>query len=198
MSTTPNDPPHGSQPPERRSFLTKLSAISFGTVVAIFPFAAGWGVATSPLQRKDDDPNADGGGDGFVRVCPLDSVPADGTPHAFVVIADVVDAWTRALNQRIGEVFLTRSDVDGQPKVTAFTATCPHLGCAVEFDAAEDRYECPCHESGFAKDGKKLFGPSLRGLDPLEVDIRGEAGSQEVWVRYERFRAGIAEREAIA
>ena len=26
-----------------------------------------------------------------------------------------------------------------------------HLGCAVEFNSANDRFECPCHESGFAK-----------------------------------------------
>jgi Rieske Fe-S protein len=198
MNSIPNEPRHGTQEPERRSFLTKLSAVSFGTIVAVFPFAAGWGVATGPLQRKDDEAADGASDDGFVRVCPLDSVPADGMPHAFAVVANVADAWTRAVNQRIGEVFLTRTDSGGKPNVTAFTATCPHLGCAVEFDAAEDRYECPCHESGFAKDGTKLFGPSLRGLDPLDTDIRGESGSQEIWVRFERFRAGIAEREIIA
>jgi Rieske Fe-S protein len=133
-----------------------------------------------------------------VRVCPLDSVPADGTPHAFVVVADVVDAWTRSANQRIGEVFLTRTEKDGKPNVIAFTATCPHLGCAIEFAAAEERYECPCHESGFAKDGKKLFGPSLRGLDELDVRLKDNGGTQEVWVHYERFRAGIAERIPVA
>jgi Rieske Fe-S protein len=198
MSSTPNDSPLGSQEPERRSFLTKLSAISVGTIVAVFPFAAGWGVATSPLHRKKDGSSDASADDGFVRVCPLDSVPADGTPHAFAVIADVVDAWTRAVNQRIGEVYLTRSDVDGKPNVTAFTATCPHLGCAVEFDSADGRFECPCHESGFAKDGKKLFGPSLRGLDELKVRLPENGGAQEVWVRYERFRAGIAEKEPVA
>jgi Rieske Fe-S protein len=198
MNSAPDDSRQMTQEPERRSFFTKLSAISVGTIVAVFPFAAGWGVATSPLHRKSDDSNDASADDGFVPVCPLDSVPADGTPHAFVVIADVVDAWTRAVNQRIGEVYLTRSDASGKPNVTAFTATCPHLGCAVEFDAAEDRYECPCHESGFAKDGKKLFGPSLRGLDELEVRLKENGGAQEVWVRYERFRAGIAERIPVA
>lgn len=195
MSPTPNDPSRVPQEPERRSFLTGLSAISLGTVVAIFPFASGWGVVTNPLRRGKSDEQGGSEDDGFVRICPLDSVPKDGVPHAFVVMADVVDAWTRSLNQRIGEVFLMRGETDGKPQVTAFTATCPHLGCAVEFDNAESRYECPCHESGFAKDGKKLFGPSLRGLDSLDAEIRGESGSQEVWVRYERFRAGIAEKE---
>jgi Rieske Fe-S protein len=198
MSTTTNDSPHDTQGPERRSFLTKLGAISVGTIVAVFPFAAGWGVAISPLNRKKDDSSEGHADDGFVRVCPLDSLPADGVPHAFVVIADVVDAWTRAVNQRIGEVYLTRTDVDGKPKITAFTATCPHLGCAVEFNGAESRYECPCHASAFAKDGARLFGPSLRGLDQLDVLNKDNGGAPEVWVRYERFRTGIAEREKIA
>jgi Rieske Fe-S protein len=64
----------------------------------------------------------------------------------------------------------------------------------VEFDSGEGQFECPCHESGFAKDGKKLFGPSLRGLDPLEVKLIDQDGTQEVWVAFERFRAGVAER----
>lgn len=182
---------------ERRSFFTRVSTISLGTIVAIFPFASGWGVITSPIKGRNKDKH-ESSSEGFVRICPLDSVPADGTPQAFVVMADAVDAWTRSPNQRIGEVYLARSTVDEKPQVTAFTATCPHLGCAVEFNDSENLYECPCHVSGFAKDGKKLFGPSLRGLDPLQVELRGENGAQEVWVKFERFYAGIAERIPVA
>ncbi|MEX0611952.1 MAG: hypothetical protein WD229_07510, partial [Pirellulales bacterium] len=58
----------------------------------------------------------------------------------------------------------------------------------------EDRFECPCHESAFAKDGQKLFGPSLRGLDPLEVKLVNDNGTQEIWVEFQRFRSGVAER----
>lgn len=188
----------GHQPPERRSFLTRLGTVAVGTVVAIFPFAAGWGVATSPLRRRTGKLHGGGEEDGFVRICQLDSVPADGVPRPFVVMKDVVDAWTKNTGQRVGEVYLSRNDSGGEPAVTAFTAECPHLGCAVEFDGEEDRYECPCHESGFAKDGAKLFGPSLRGLDPLEVMLKENGGSQEVWVRFERFRTGIAERIPVA
>ncbi|MCI0334908.1 MAG: Rieske 2Fe-2S domain-containing protein [Planctomycetes bacterium] len=198
MNPSPIDSPHLPQEPERRSFLTRFGAICFGTVVTVFPFAAGWGVVTSPVRRGQDDSQSGGEDEGFVRICPLDAIPADGNPHAFVVIADVVDAWTRAVNQRIGEVFLTRSEKDGKPQVIAFTAACPHLGCAVEFAGPRDRYECPCHASAYAKDGTKLFGPSLRGLDQLDVVLKGDDGAQEVWVRFERFRAGIAAGEPIA
>jgi len=152
-------------------------------------------VVFHPLRRK----RATAGGEepeteGFVRICPLEALPADGVPHPFSVTAEIEDAWTRTTGQRVGSVFLTRVDADGKPQVTAFTATCPHLGCAVEFNAAAARFECPCHESGFAKDGEKLFGPSLRGLDRLAVKIVEKDGANGVWVAFQQFRAGVAER----
>jgi Rieske Fe-S protein len=182
----------------RRSFLMRLGTVVIGVMLALFPFAAGWGVLTDPLRRRRASANDDDQSDmaGFVRICPLESLPADGMPRAFAVTTATIDAWTRAADQRIGEVFLTRSDAGGRPQVTAFTATCPHLGCAVEFDAAEERFECPCHESGFAKDGQRLFGPSRRGLDPLQVKITDQE-PREVWVKFERFRAGVPERISV-
>jgi menaquinol-cytochrome c reductase iron-sulfur subunit len=192
-----NEHSHDMREPERRSFLVRAGAIVVGGIVTLFPFAAGWAVVTDPLRRKPgDDDNARGADElaGYSRVCPLESIPADGTPHVFVVAADVVDAWTRTPDQRIGEVYLARTDSGGKANVTAFTAKCPHLGCAVEFDAAAGQFECPCHVSGFAKDGKKLFGPSLRGLDKLDVKLVGAEGAQQILVRFQTFRGGIAER----
>jgi quinol---cytochrome c reductase iron-sulfur subunit, bacillus type len=64
----------------------------------------------------------------------------------------------------------------------------------VDFDTEADQYKCPCHASAFAPDGKRLLGPSLRGLDPLPVKLVDNDGQQEIWVAFERFRPGIAER----
>jgi Rieske Fe-S protein len=181
----------------RRSFIARLAATVTGGIVALFPFAVGWGVITDPLRRsraksEDNESNSTK----FVRVCPLDALPADGMPREFAVVADVVDAWTHAPAQKIGAVFLTRSSKDPNA-VTAFTATCPHLGCAVEFDASSKQFECPCHKSGFAIDGKQLFGPSRRGLDPLPVKLEDKAGSKEILVKFERFKGGIPERKLV-
>jgi nitrite reductase/ring-hydroxylating ferredoxin subunit len=190
-STTPADSA------ARRSFIVRFAAVLAGGLVALFPFAAGWGVITNPLRRSR---GTSGGDDAdstrFVRICPLDALPADGMPREFAVVADVSDAWTHAPAQRIGAVFLTRSSKDPN-EVAAFTATCPHLGCAVEFDAAKKEYECPCHKSGFAIDGEKLFGPSRRGLDPLSVKLADKSGVKEILVKFERFKGGIAAREPI-
>jgi nitrite reductase/ring-hydroxylating ferredoxin subunit len=184
---------------ERRSFLTRVTAVVSAALLVLFPFAAGWGVVVDPLRRRHGSTKGDDAVDAadFARICPLAMLPADGMPHEFAVTADVADAWTRAPARRIGSVFITRTDAGGQANVRAFNTTCPHLGCAVEFDAAEDHFTCPCHESAFGKNGDKLFGPSLRGLDPLEVKLLGAEGAEEVWVRFQRFRAGIAERTPV-
>jgi menaquinol-cytochrome c reductase iron-sulfur subunit len=182
-------------PAQRRSFLVRLAAIVTGAIVTLFPFAAGLGVVIDPLRRaRSTKKEGDSSTENFVPVCPLEALPADGIPRPFAVIADLTDAWTRAPAQRIGAVFLSRNAK--QPEsVTAFTSTCPHLGCAVEFDQANNQFECPCHKSGFAKDGEKLFGPSRRGLDPLPVKFEEKSGTKEICIAFMRFQAGIAERK---
>lgn len=174
----------------------RSTTAAIGCLVAIFPFVAGWGVLFHPLRRRQDAKFGGGAADGgrFIRVCPLDSLDNDGVPQLFPVVTDVVDAWSRTPGQRIGSVFLTRTDADGKPSVACLSSTCPHLGCAVEWHNKPDQFECPCHESGFAKDGRKLFGPSLRGLDPLEVKLVERDGQTQVLVAYERFRTGVKER----
>ena len=182
-------------PGGRRSFLAAAAAIVVGGIAAIFPFAAGLGVLLDPLRRRAKGAEA-GGGDAinYVRVGPLDVLPADGLPHQFTLTDDVVDVWTRSPAQRIGSAFLTRVDGPEGPKVTALSSTCPHLGCAVDFNRQAGDFECPCHASAFAKDGAKLFGPSLRGLDPLAVKLVKNGDGEEIWVEAARFRTGIAER----
>lgn len=41
---------------------------------------------------------------------------------------------------------------------------CPHLGCALKWNSQEHSWDCPCHGSRFAKDGKLLDGPSTGDL----------------------------------
>jgi menaquinol-cytochrome c reductase iron-sulfur subunit len=181
--------------PERRSFLTRAVTVLMGAIVAIFPVAAGLGVLFDPLRRRKSAKGPNGADSAaFLRICPLDALPPDGVPRLFPVVKDVVDAWSRTPSQRIGSVFLARTDEGGKPIVTCFTSTCPHLGCAVDWQSSDDHYECPCHVSAFAKDGAKLFGPALRGLDKLDVKLEDSGGQANVLVAYERFQTGIAER----
>ena len=201
MSHIVDSPLAAQNADRRRSFLARLAASVVGAIVVIFPFAAGLGVLVDPLVRRRSTAGAGQPGDEsdtkFVRVAALDLLPLDGTPRQFALTADVVDAWTHAPAQRIGSVFLSRAESADGPVVRALSSTCPHLGCAVDYTTAAGRFECPCHESGFAADGERLFGPSLRGLDPLEVQLVETGGRQEVWVAPQRFQTGVAERVPI-
>jgi menaquinol-cytochrome c reductase iron-sulfur subunit len=126
----------------------------------------------------------------FRRVASLDMLPEDGTPQKVSIVADRTDAWNRFPNEPIGAVFLRRT---GSEQVEAFNVVCPHAGCSVQYEPGKDRLFCPCHGATFDLSGKRLdeTSPSPRGLDALDVEIRN---GTEVWVRFQNFRVGIAEK----
>lgn len=49
---------------------------------------------------------------------------------------------------------------------------CPHLGCDVAWNHAERSWDCPCHGSRFAPDGKVINGPAVSGLAPKPIAVR--------------------------
>src|SRR4051812_43772012 len=91
----------------RRSFFVRVAAIVTGALAGLFPVAAGLGVLTNPLRRSRPSADAESA-DTLVPICPLDALPADGTPRPFTVTKEVADAWTHFPAQRVGVVFLSR------------------------------------------------------------------------------------------
>jgi glycine/D-amino acid oxidase-like deaminating enzyme/nitrite reductase/ring-hydroxylating ferredoxin subunit len=55
-----------------------------------------------------------------------------------------------------------KSVVDGTPHTVS--PVCPHLGGIVNWNDADQSWECPLHGSRFAPDGSLLEGPATRGL----------------------------------
>jgi Rieske Fe-S protein len=74
--------------------------------------------------------------------------------------------------------------------VRAWSVTCPHLGCAIDRSATGPGFACPCHDSTFDGEGRRLTGPSPRDLDSL--DTRVEDGF--VLVDFRRFRQGTPDK----
>jgi hypothetical protein len=44
--------------------------------------------------------------------------------------------------------------------VTPTAPRCPHLGCALKYNKAENSWDCPCHGSRFDESGELLDGPA--------------------------------------
>ena len=44
--------------------------------------------------------------------------------------------------------------------LTPTVPRCPHLGCALKWNAAEHTWDCPCHGSRFTKEGELLDNPA--------------------------------------
>ena len=127
-------------------------------------------------------------------VATMESLPEDGTPRKFRIIADRSDAWNRTPHVPIGAVYLRKT---GEKSIRAFNVVCPHAGCFVDYKPEKKGYHCPCHNSTFALDGsvEDPKSPSPRGLDELEVEIRNGA---EVWVKFQNFLAGRHEKTPVA
>ena len=173
-----------SAPVERREFLKAAACTVLGGCALAAPIVAGIAVVTAPLRLKGPPVE--------VMLATLDALKIGGVPKLFQVIADRRDAWTQFPKQAIGAVFLLRKS---ETEIVAFHAACPHLGCSVEFREEKRAFYCPCHDSTFARNGEVVGqSPSLRGLDTLEVEVRG----REVWVKFQSFKSGIREKVAVA
>jgi Rieske Fe-S protein len=53
----------------------------------------------------------------------------------------------------------------------AFSATCTHLDCTVQFDDETKRLWCPCHNGWYDLEGRNVAGPPPRPLDTYEVQV---------------------------
>jgi menaquinol-cytochrome c reductase iron-sulfur subunit len=168
----------------RRSF---LKVVVGGTSAVISAVAAipGLGFLAHPLRAKTVT-----GGDEPVRVSASAADLQPGKPLRVDIVSGRSDGWMRLDRVKLGAAWLVKSD---EGEIRAFSTVCPHLGCGVEWDAKAERFDCPCHQSGFGTDGRCLFGPSPRGLDELEVT----ATDTELRVRYQRFKAATKSKEPL-
>jgi len=98
-----------------------------------------------------------------------------GNPVARVLSVPVADGWYRERARRT--VFLVR---DGD-RVTAFSATCTHLGCQVRWDREKTRFLCPCHGGEYDVRGHVVAGPPPRPLETIESRV--DATDDSVLVR---------------
>lgn len=68
-------------------------------------------------------------------------------------------------------VWIVNTEYNGQPQLVALKTVCTHLGCTPNWLEAEQKYKCPCHGSGFYKDGINFEGPAPRPLERYAIRV---------------------------
>jgi len=76
-------------------------------------------------------------------------------------------------------VWVANSEFQGAEQIYALKTVCTHLGCTPNWLEAEQKFKCPCHGSGFYKDGVNFEGPAPRPLDRYAIRISDD-GQLEV------------------
>jgi len=158
----------------RRGFLKVIVGLA-GAAVGVLVLVPGLGAVLDPLLRRR------GGSGDFIPVGEATVLNAE-RPVSLPVIGEKVDAWTRAPQVQLGTVWLQKGEGD---EIIAMTAECPHLGCNISYEAENDHFVCPCHDSSFGLDGSVKEGPSPRPMDRIVARTNDEG---LIEVEFKRFR----------
>jgi cytochrome b6-f complex iron-sulfur subunit len=68
-------------------------------------------------------------------------------------------------------VWVVNGEYQGQRQIYALRTVCTHLGCTPNWLEAEQKFKCPCHGSGFYKDGINFEGPAPRPLERYAIRL---------------------------
>lgn len=170
----------------RRKFLKYCTGI-LSSVYAMILAVPALGFLFSTLKRGRQEKSA-------YTLAKLDELEPD-VPQRFTIIDQREDAWTKYPSGPIGSVWISKTKDE---TVSAFSSTCPHLGCVVDYVPGDKEYFCPCHAATFQSDGAMVSGPQPRGMDQLNTSIKTIRGEKWVVVEYQKFETGIAEKVPIS
>ncbi|RMG98610.1 MAG: Rieske (2Fe-2S) protein [Deltaproteobacteria bacterium] len=113
---------------------------------------------------------------GFAAVALRYLDPPRRTPRRIFAgrIADLDGAGALVLSLPGGDAAMLVRSHD-ERGVVAFSNVCPHLGCRVHYEGANERFFCPCHNGVFELDGTAVEGPPAKAgqrLTEFPVDVR--------------------------
>ena len=76
-------------------------------------------------------------------------------------------------------VWVVNGQYRGRRQIYALSTTCTHLGCITLWQESQRKFKCPCHGSGFYRDGVNFEGPAPRPLERYAIRIADD-GQMEV------------------
>ncbi len=148
-ATTP-----GSELSRRNFFLRSIGAVG-GLIGAIIAVPA-VGFLLSPLLEKHKKA-------GWIAVGPVTAFP-EGDPTLASIVTD--DSAEMPFKQGVYVVNHGGGNFD------IFRLNCTHLGCPYEWNAAAQKFFCPCHGGVFDISGNVMAGPPPRPLDRYKPLIK--------------------------
>ena len=176
----------------RRTFIARL-AMALGGILTAALTVGPIGMLLNPVLTRR---KSSGDGD-WNSVASIGSFEVGAGPRRVVLKEDRQDAWLRQPGVPVGSVLVQRTtDAD----FAVFSAICPHLGCSVSYEQADESFLCPCHSSSFTLTGELLPhpdgspNPAPRALDPLEWRVRGG----QLQVRWVAYKTGTSDRVRVS
>ena len=140
----------------RRTFFSRmfwtLSGV-LGVLVGLPVLGAFLSPAFKPVEKAD-----------WTAVGPVNTFGPEPTLAHHMHPAN--EGWVNATAEM--QVWVMR---DAQGAYRVFDNHCTHLGCPYHWEAAQQRFVCPCHGGQFDATGKVLAGPPPRPLDRYETKV---------------------------
>lgn len=143
---------------DRRTFLRTAGS------AALFAFL---GISLSSCGVTDS--GADDNNDGGNGAPPTGAIVIQGNTITLNLGASELENLRVAGGWRnISQARTLVVNVDGQ-LIRAFSAVCPHAGCADNWQYNNNRFVCTCHNSIFENSGQRVSGPANRDLTEFAV-----------------------------
>jgi menaquinol-cytochrome c reductase iron-sulfur subunit len=171
-----------------RRDIHRLGSLVLGGLIKMAVAVPAAAFLLNPLRKSGKAAEADA----FENLTSLSQLKV-GVPQAFGIVRDQIDAWVKYPQEPAGSVWVVRQPDGVEPPVIAYTAECPHLGCAINLAADGKGFICPCHTSAFDMEGKPQNQVPPRPMDRLEVELTKDADPR-VRVKFQRFRSLAEEK----
>ena len=151
--------------PDRRGFIATTAKVFFGTPLAVAFTSMG---LTSLLWTL-----------GFARFMFPNVLIEPPTKFKVGFPAGYSPGQVEAKYKAQFGVWVVRWEYEGESQIYALKSVCTHLGCTPNWLEGEQKFKCPCHGSGFYKDGVNFEGPAPRPLERYAIRVADD-GQLEV------------------
>ena len=151
--------------PDRRGFIATTAKVFFGTPLAVAFTSMG---LTSLLWTL-----------GFARFMFPNVLTEPPTKFKVGFPAGYSPGQVEAKYKAQFGVWVVRWEYEGESQIYALKSVCTHLGCTPNWLEGEQKFKCPCHGSGFYKDGVNFEGPAPRPLERYAIRVADD-GQLEV------------------